>query len=604
MANSFSLLRLPNDERLQVLRCMDRMSLLLLSLLSRNTKDLVRSLQLKPSRFYIDFYYSRIGFWMSRPDLYLDFYKEPERKMRMLKKPKKVWISVVKGTIFHDKPIEMELQNPLELKDWLNHIHYIFNSRQVSLINLSEGAERFDLKAIKEKLGNVETLHFNSSMIGFPRTQAGAILENILPVVKQLDLTCNPFRRGELCLQKALIQNTESLQLGFYNGFKRFTLNDLLISNAHNVKLGAHRDFKWINKFLKLWIKGANPRLQTLVISHGARLIPSEIFKGVKVSEEDYDGFPAMDIKRLFLSLTSRKTKDLVKSIKIKPTYFHVTVGEHINLQLYSAELHFYKEPQDNMRTLAKPTKLRVTAWEIIADRHQFNTMELPNSLEIRDWYQHILCILNLRQAKQIGFYQGWERFDLESIKKCIGKIHTLVYRFVTRHSNSKDILNTFIPDIERVELEWNPYPEGDTGFQKMMIQNFDSLDFGLLHLFEKLNLEDLLISNARYVKLRSIQKFEGTNQFLKLWIKGGNPRLRKFSIGPIFNPQTQLNPEEVLKGIKIAKEHLVGEEIVFEGKTYGISSGSRAVDIKRYDGTRATVLFRVRLFFDFLVWT
>ncbi|CAL2037711.1 unnamed protein product [Caenorhabditis brenneri] len=537
---SFSLLQLPNEERLHVLRYMDGRSLLLLSLLSRNTKDLVRSLQLKPSRFDISFYYSQIQFWMSCPDLYLHFYKEPERKMRMLKKPKKVWISVVKGTIFHDKPIEMELPNPLELKDWLNHIHYVFNSRQVSQINLSEGDETFDLKSIKEQLGNVETLHFNSSIRGLSRTQAGAVLENILPVVKQLHLTCNPFRRGDPFFQRALIQNTESFEL-IIDEFERFTLNDLLISNAHCIKLCWIRSSKRINKFLKLWIKGANPRLQTLVISHGARLFPSEVFKGVKVSEEDHDGFPAMDIKRLdgttgsifmeynefwfyfsfvmansfsflrlpnderlqvlrcmdlrillFLSLISRKAKDLVKSIQIKSSYFHVTVGEHINLQLYSAELHFYKEPQDNMKTLAKPTKLRVTAWEIIDGRHQFNTMELSNSLEIRDWYQHILCILNLRQAKQIGFYQGWERFDLESIKKCFGKIHTLAYRFVTLRDDSKHILNTFVPDIERVELEWNPYPEGETGFQKMVIQNFDSLDFGLLHLFEKLYLEDL----------------------------------------------------------------------------------------------------------------
>ncbi|CAL2037710.1 unnamed protein product [Caenorhabditis brenneri] len=633
MANSFSLLRLPNDERLQVLRCMNARDLLLLSLLSRNSKDLVRSLHLRPSSFLIMIGHWRFAFSLPFPNLCLDFYKEPEENMKMLEKPKKVWISVFEGPDFFSRPNKMELPNPLELKDWLNHILYIFNSRQASQIIFSRGYERFDLKAIKEKLGNAGTLCIPSSM-GPSRRQTREILEMFLPDIKHLRLISNPFRRGDPSFQKVLTQNFEALSLGFVDGFKRFTLNDLLISNALDIDLGANRNFEGVNQFLKLWINGANPRLQTLNITQRTDWIPEEILKGVEITgrysmEEDIvhnnktlfkgnnPGRTAVDIKRfdgtrgtvvvlpneeqlrvlrcmdpkdlLPLSLTSRKTKDLVKSVKIKFSRVHVKIGHNLSFYIspcFHINFHFNKKKQEN--TLEKPIQVTISRW---------SGTRFPNTLEVREWFQHILYISNRCLKISIEICRGWERFDLKTIKAVFGKVNALSFDPVISPSDSRKILSTFVSDLEELRLVWNPYPHGDTRLQKMLIQNFDALDLGSFwYHFEGLHLDQLSVCNARYLNLSSDTKVERVNQFLKLWIRGSNARLRKLFVKQRVN----FDLEEILKGIQIIREIPVTEDIVYEGRImqkYGF-----AVDIMRCDNTKGTVVAGAQ-FFCFLVW-
>ncbi|EGT56730.1 hypothetical protein CAEBREN_10808 [Caenorhabditis brenneri] len=310
--------------------------------------------------------------------------------------------------------------------------------------------------------------------------------------------------------------------------------------------------------------------------------------------------FAKLVLNQLCLSLISRKTKDLVKSVQINPSRLHVVVGERIRLDMppYGFVLSFYEERQDNMRMLVKPDKVWISLRDFSVRKSQNPDIRLTNHLEIREWYEHILYILSIRQAALIGFYQGCERFDLGMIKSIFGKIDDLTFYFGRPRSHAREVLRTFISDIKQLRLVWNPYPRGDTGFQKMLSQNLDELDLGSHHSFERLHLEDLLICNAHHIKFASNQQFENINKFLKLWIKGANPRLQKL----IIEQRTHFN-EEILKGIKIIREIPREEDIGYEENVdWRFAYRTRAVDIKRCDGTRGTVILLESTFY-FLVW-
>ncbi|CAL2038197.1 unnamed protein product [Caenorhabditis brenneri] len=320
-------------------------------------------------------------------------------------------------------------------------------------------------------------------------------------------------------------------------------------------------------------------------------------------NEERLQILRCMDARTLLcLSLVSRKTKDLVKSVQIKPTRLHVVISEHIILDMppYGFTVLFYKELQDNMRMLVKPDKVWISLRDFSVRRSQNPDIELTNHLEIREWYEHILYILNIRQATQIDFYQGCERFDLGTIKSVFGKIDSLGFSVIEPRDFVREVLRTFISDIKQLKLVCNPYPQEDTRFQKLLSQNFD--DLNLIAYFEILNLEDLLICNAHHIKVRPNRHIlfieDNINKFLKLWIKGANPRLQKLIIERI----THFN-EKILKGIKIHREIPNEENIVHEGKVvWQFAHRTRAVDIKRYDGTRGTVILTMSTFY-FLVW-
>ncbi|CAL2037716.1 unnamed protein product [Caenorhabditis brenneri] len=123
----------------------------------------------------------------------------------------------------------------------------------------------------------------------------------------------------------------------------------------------------------------------------------------------------------------------------------------------------------------------------------------------------------------------------------------------------------------------------------------------GSSSLFEGLDLEDLLICNAHHITFSVTQQFDNINQFLKLWVKGANPRLQKLTI----QQRILFNPEDILKGVKIHREIPQGENIVYgEDPVWHYEYRTRAVDIKRYDGTRGTIVMYYSTRFVLLVWS
>ncbi|EGT45758.1 hypothetical protein CAEBREN_04949 [Caenorhabditis brenneri] len=294
MTNSIPLLQLPNDERLQVLRCMDRMSLLFFSLISRNTKDLVRSLRVKPITHHRFFssnlppvqigFSDTIGLSMRCWDITVSFYKEQQDNMKVLEKPNKVWIKVKESDGLNTRYTEIEFLSPMEIKEWYEHILYIINeSRQATQMILYQESDRFDMEIAKTVFGKINYL---TCFFSRPNNHGRNVLRIFGPELKQLTLTFNPYPRGDTRLRKMLIQNLDILDLGGHNSFKRLNLRDLLICNAHRITFSLNGKFDKINQFLKLWIKGANARLQKLAIEQRTNFNEEEILKGIRIIRE------------------------------------------------------------------------------------------------------------------------------------------------------------------------------------------------------------------------------------------------------------------------------------------------------------------------------
>ncbi|CAL2037713.1 unnamed protein product [Caenorhabditis brenneri] len=312
----------------------------------------------------------------------------------------------------------------------------------------------------------------------------------------------------------------------------------------------------------------------------------------------------------LLLSLLSRNTKNLVRYLQLKPIPYTIGTisldiprfqvwfngGTCLYIGTWDITLSFYKDPQNNMERLEKPRKVRIILKEGTGFNTRWTEVEFLNHLEIREWYEHLLYIIKPRQETEMIFTGGCLSFDLGAIKTVFGRIDSLGFNFSEPREFVSKGLDTFLPDLKKLRLVRNPYPHEGNRLQKLLIQNFDSLD---ICDFERLNLEELVICNAHYIKFSLNEQFDNINQFLKLWINGSNEKLRKMTI----EQRTRFNEGKILEGIKIHREIPNEENIAYEEDLdWQYKYRTRAVDIKRYDGIRGTVIMKETTI-HFLVW-
>ncbi|CAL2052309.1 unnamed protein product [Caenorhabditis brenneri] len=270
MANSFSILQLPIEEQLHVIQCMDSRSLLFFSLLSQNTKSLAKSLQREPSTVSV-----RIGSHICYTIHQYGFAFYTDENVQTLQKPSKVWMSQEYDSGEWNWKI---LSTHLGIKDWVVLISDIFNTREVLDMIFIPESNTFNVEAVKDVFGSCKSLKIVGSR---PESQVKSILNTFTPKVEELKLCFNPFSLGESELRTTLLQNIKTLELGYYDNFERFTLNDLLACNASYISLNLNENFEHTNQFLKLWMKGANPRLQNLSIER----VNGNVLRGIKVAK-------------------------------------------------------------------------------------------------------------------------------------------------------------------------------------------------------------------------------------------------------------------------------------------------------------------------------
>ncbi|CAO4382435.1 unnamed protein product [Caenorhabditis nigoni] len=250
-----------------------------------------------------------------------------------------------------------------------------------------------------------------------------------------------------------------------------------------------------------------------------------------------------MDIRDLIaFSICSKRTKNLVKSSnrKIEPIAAYV----------YEDYIYFDLKTENDYDSTNDYISLYV-----------FDSyFEFSGSLEIEEWRKeeftqnewiaHFLNIFNEPIISYLGIVNTSISY-LDTIKQLFPKCSRLAISDKFSREFIKIAFWKLYFIAEKVEIYKNIFDD-ENDISKFLTLNLKSL---LLEDFEnplKLNLDDLLVLNITDVTIqRAIISGKELNRFLKLWMQVNHRSYRPKYISLYLEDGTQLNYEEVLKGIK-----------------------------------------------------
>ncbi|KAF1760321.1 hypothetical protein GCK72_008569 [Caenorhabditis remanei] len=261
MEPTFPLLRLPENVIVQVLQNTNPSQLLIFSLASSKTKNLVIALGLK-ANVHISISYSislnvnigRFGWNLvfsnnsNDQNAEFDITRPISASCQCLNKP-------------------FQPSTSFNFSDWLDHIRTVFCYTKPIDVFLFHGSERFEMESLKNTLKNVNSL---TICRGVTDIQSKLILKHFKDL-NELRLNCNPFE--DICdVRKFFIQNFEYI---YFEDV--YSLDDMLLVNSE-----------------KHWIRGSNPRLQrmSLSINNSGSVSREMLLKGidcVDVGEEEQE---------------------------------------------------------------------------------------------------------------------------------------------------------------------------------------------------------------------------------------------------------------------------------------------------------------------------
>ncbi|EFP01296.1 hypothetical protein CRE_24438 [Caenorhabditis remanei] len=254
MTSRFPLFNLPDKVILHVIKSMNYDEILFLSFLSKRLKETVTSLNIESTqvsvsitrrvRIYIsigrqflaDLQFSSSKSLSSRTELWLLFEKNSQLT--------NYWIS--KG---------------LSIKKWFDHTKTVFHFSKI-YIRFGEDSTTFDINEIRDTFNNCYEIwisddssseaHVMSILINFP--------------TEILSLSNDLFESGKPP-NEVLIQNYDELAIE-PSLPSTITLDDLLMMNSRYIEVSelviTEKD---VNRFIKHWTKGSNPRMERICIS-------------------------------------------------------------------------------------------------------------------------------------------------------------------------------------------------------------------------------------------------------------------------------------------------------------------------------------------------
>ncbi|EFP11893.1 hypothetical protein CRE_29339 [Caenorhabditis remanei] len=281
MTSSFPLFDLPSEAILQVLKSMDYGEFITVSFLSKRAKQYVESVNLYcrvSSAVLSDPFRLNMNFDKAQVDLRFTMNEIGENRTNdFLSLPKKVEL------IIYNTPVMVELSmKGLNLRKWINHLKAIFHFSKLYCLQFGENASRFDIKELRTMFNSYDQL----CILSDNGSDVKSILEHF--PARRLMFANDVFKRLENPYQ-VLIQNYDELaidpELDLPNTLE---LDDLLTTNSKIIEIfDSNWAEKKLNRFLKHWMKGSNPRMERLSIYFFSQetLNNSEILKGIKGME-------------------------------------------------------------------------------------------------------------------------------------------------------------------------------------------------------------------------------------------------------------------------------------------------------------------------------
>ncbi|EFP11872.1 hypothetical protein CRE_29338 [Caenorhabditis remanei] len=281
MTSSFPLFNLPSESILHVLKSMDYGEFISISLLSERAKRAVESMNLnyRYSFAVISNHISLvINLKATRVELRFTMDKKRENQANgFLALPDEMELS-----IFTSRSFEKWIGKGSCIKRWINHLKAVFHFSKFDCLQFDENASLFDIKELQIMFYSYDVLRISSDngsdlksiLKHFPTRRL--LLEN--DILKLLD---DPY--------PVLIQNYDELVIEpLFDSPNIMKLDDLLIINSKTIEINnMNWTEKELNRFLKNWIKGSNPRMERLSIHFFSLEVTNlfEILKGIKCME-------------------------------------------------------------------------------------------------------------------------------------------------------------------------------------------------------------------------------------------------------------------------------------------------------------------------------
>ncbi|KAF1760247.1 hypothetical protein GCK72_008493 [Caenorhabditis remanei] len=282
MTSSFPLFNLPLEAILHVLKSMDYGEFISISLLSNRAKRAVKLMNLK-YRYSFAVISNHISLVMNfdgtRVELRFTMDKKRENQANdSLALPDKMELRISTS-----RPLKKWIGKGGCIKRWITHFNAVFHFSKLYCLQFDENASRFDFEELKTLFCSYDELrvycknqsYVKSILKHFPTRRLS--FENDI-----FNLLQDPY--------PVLIQNYDELVIEplLYSP-NRMELDDLLIINSKTIEIN-NIDWtgKQLNRFLKHWIKGSNPRMEKLSIEFFFTLEvsnKSDILKGIKCME-------------------------------------------------------------------------------------------------------------------------------------------------------------------------------------------------------------------------------------------------------------------------------------------------------------------------------
>ncbi|CAL2051687.1 unnamed protein product [Caenorhabditis brenneri] len=518
----------------------------------------------------------------------------------------------VKRNLLYDGLAFGRQQNHLELfmdnftmQSWMKLLLYITNCRIVNVFFVRAGYCPF---AIRKTFHGMNLNNVTMCPIINRRYTLNVMKQ--LPTTRGLTYLSNLETKDFL---KLAIQNFNGLTAGD----QTITLCGLLAVNSVNfVCTASGLKGKDVNRFLKLWTNGSNPRLEHLMLVidqvwekpddsiceltrgiHCQRVKSRyDIFRkdGVKATfwvntHPDHTGFNMIPF-----SLCSKKTKELVRLSGRKCRVIHVVFSGRCVINL---------DPPcgDNPITLTSsntgnPDSLAHARKNLLYDgltfgRQQNHLEFFMENFTMQTWMKLLLYITNCRIVNV--FFHASGHCSLAIRKTFEGMFLNMVFVFYEQHS--LDLMNQ-LPITRGLNYSSNLETKD---FLKLAIQNFDKL----IASNQTLTLNDLLaVNSVDFVCTASGLKGKDVNRFLKLWTNGSNARLKRLTL--VIDQVWEKRDDsicELTRGIHC--QRVRNEDLSSSQEHQSITSG---YDIFREDGVKATFWVHTypdRTGFNMLVW-
>ncbi|EFP01286.1 hypothetical protein CRE_24516 [Caenorhabditis remanei] len=266
MTNRIPLLRLPDNAIERVLRHIGELETVAFSLLSNRTKQFVESMNLECSIIAI--------------------YIEDDFKVRVVPTVRSLNFEFKDYQVSIDNPSPQNIETKVSMDDyeftyrrpgyrfeeWMSHILEIFQARSI----LDFKKKLPDLKSFRKCLDSYRVMSISEDLNTIDIRE----ILKLFSVQKELVLGSNPFSNKIECnpfLHEVYIQNYDMLYLVEWT---KIEVDDLLTMNAKFLQIECpiitERD---MNRFIKHWMAGSNPRLEHLDISfHDGRVWENRVW--------------------------------------------------------------------------------------------------------------------------------------------------------------------------------------------------------------------------------------------------------------------------------------------------------------------------------------